>query len=180
MKDRGFTLRRAEEGDFDRWVALYEAVAAEGTWIGGEVPVDHDRLRQGFAERFVASESARIFLAEAGSELIGHLGIESHRGVADLGMMVAAGWRGRGVGTALLDAAIEWARESGDHKVVLQVWPHNTPAQALYRKSGFVEEGRLLRHYRRRNGELWDAIAMGLVLDRTSPGSSFDASENCP
>ena len=32
----------------------------------------------------------------------------------------------------------------------------------------------------RRNGELWDAIAMGLVLDRTSPGSSFDAAENCP
>jgi RimJ/RimL family protein N-acetyltransferase len=175
MKDPGFTLRRAEAGDFDRWVALYEAVAAEGTWIGGEVPVDHDRLRQGFAERFVASPSATIFLAEAGAELIGHLGIESHRG-----MMVAAGWRGRGVGTALLDAAIQWARESGDHKIVLQVWPHNTRAQALYRKSGFVEEGRLHRQYRRRNGELWDAIAMGLVLDRTSPGSSFDAAENCP
>jgi len=29
------------------------------------------------------------------------------------------------------------------------------------------------RHYRRRSGELWDAVIMGLVLDETSPGSSL-------
>jgi hypothetical protein len=36
-----------------------------------------------------------------------------------------------------------------------------------------VEEGRLRRHYPRRNGELWDAIVMGLVLDEERPGSSL-------
>jgi len=34
----------------------------------------------------------------------------------------------------------------------------------LYRKAGFVEVGRKLRHYRRANGELWDAILMGRPL----------------
>jgi ribosomal protein S18 acetylase RimI-like enzyme len=57
--------------------------------------------------------------------------------------------------------------------VALQVWPHNERAIALYRKFGFQVEGRLVRHYRRRNGELWDAIPMALVLDTTSPGSPF-------
>jgi RimJ/RimL family protein N-acetyltransferase len=57
--------------------------------------------------------------------------------------------------------------------VTLQVWPHNGPARRLYRQLGFVEEGRLRRHYPRRNGELWDAIVMGLVLDEERPGSSL-------
>jgi RimJ/RimL family protein N-acetyltransferase len=68
------------------------------------------------------------------------------------------------VGSALLSAAIAWAREAGAHKVALQVWPHNEAAIALYRKFGFEQEGRLRRHYRRRNGELWDAVVMGLCL----------------
>jgi RimJ/RimL family protein N-acetyltransferase len=71
-------------------------------------------------------------------------------------------------------AGIAWSRESGAHKVTLTVWPHNRSAIALYRKFGFVEEGLFRRHYRRRNGELWDAVAMGLVLDRESSGSPDD------
>jgi RimJ/RimL family protein N-acetyltransferase len=80
-------------------------------------------------------------------------------------MMVADDWRGMGVGSGLLETAIAWARDVGAHKVALQMWSHNDRARALYEKYGFVEEGRLARHYRRNNGELWDAVVMGLSLD---------------
>jgi RimJ/RimL family protein N-acetyltransferase len=174
MSGHAFTLRRAEEEDFERWVSLYEIVAAEGKWIGGEVPVDRVAFRRRFVDRIKqAPEEAAAFLAESDGELIGQLGIENHSGVADLGMMVAAGWRGRGVGTALMEAAVKWAEGAGAHKVVLQVWPHNEAARALYRRFGFQDEGTLRRQYRRRSGELWDAISMGLVLDTVSPGSPF-------
>jgi RimJ/RimL family protein N-acetyltransferase len=76
------------------------------------------------------------------------------------------------VGGALVEEAVATARRLGAHKVALQVWPHNQPARRLYRRHGFADEGRLVRHYRRRNGELWDAIVMGMVLDHDSPGSS--------
>ena len=79
-------------------------------------------------------------------------------------MAVAREWRGRGVGSALMAAAIDWARERGLHKLSLGVWPHNTAAIALYRKFGFVEEGRKVKQYRRKSGELWDTIEMGLLL----------------
>ncbi|HET8741860.1 MAG TPA: GNAT family N-acetyltransferase [Gaiella sp.] len=46
------------------------------------------------------------------------------------------------VGTALVAAAIEWARVRGLHKLTLSVFPHNDAAIALYRTFGFVEEGR--------------------------------------
>jgi RimJ/RimL family protein N-acetyltransferase len=61
--------------------------------------------------------------------------------------------------------AVVRARKAGAHKIALQVWPHNAAAIALYERFGFRREGYLTRHYRRRSGELWDAIIMGLPLD---------------
>jgi RimJ/RimL family protein N-acetyltransferase len=61
--------------------------------------------------------------------------------------------------------AVERARQAGVHKLALQVWPHNTAAIALYERFGFRREGHLRSHYRRRSGELWDAVVMGLPLD---------------
>ena len=41
-------------------------------------------------------------------------------------MLVDRGWRGRGVGSALVQAAIGWARGQGLHKLCLEVFAHNT------------------------------------------------------
>lgn len=79
-------------------------------------------------------------------------------------MLVDGDWRGRGVGSALVQAAIYWARRYGLHKLCLEVFATNTAAIALYRKFGFVEEGRRTKQYRRASGELWDSIVMGLAL----------------
>ena len=51
--------------------------------------------------------------------------------------------RGRGVGTALLSAAIAHARAAGVTRLVLNVGDHNLAAQALYRRVGFEPTGRL-------------------------------------
>jgi RimJ/RimL family protein N-acetyltransferase len=85
-------------------------------------------------------------------------------GFGELGMLVARPWRGRRVGTALVAAAIEWARARGLHKLTLSVFSHNEAAIALYRKFGFVEEGLRSKHMRRSDGELWDLLEMGLLL----------------
>jgi RimJ/RimL family protein N-acetyltransferase len=166
------SIRVAGLDDFEAWFGLYDAVATEGKWIGGETPSDREGRRRSF-EAYLKDEDAVSFLAEADGQVIGALGAQIRRGLAELGMMVDARWRGRGVGSSLMEACIAWAREHGAHKIVLTVWPHNTAARALYRKYGFEEEATLRRHYRRRNGELWDAIGMGLVLDRDAPGSPY-------
>jgi RimJ/RimL family protein N-acetyltransferase len=158
------TVRRAREKDLDALVDLMVAVAEEGRWIATEAPVDRERRRRRFAEDLERDDTV-LLVADAGGQLVGQLGLVLARyGVADLGMLVAAGWRRRGVGSALLRAGIDWARQAGAHKIALQVWPHNHAAIALYERFGFQREGRLRRHYRRRSGELWDAIVMGLPL----------------
>lgn len=106
-----------------------------------------------------------MFVATAGDVVVGFLSVyPSSHGFGEIGMAVARDWRGRGVGSALVAAAIQWARERGLHKLSLSVFPHNAAAIGLYRKLGFVEEGRRMKQYRRANGELWDTVEMGLLL----------------
>lgn len=159
-----FQVRRARPEDADAILQLFEAVAAERQFILTEPPIDREIRRQRFLDG-LQSDEARRFVAEADGEIIGDLAVfRSGTGPATIGMGVAAPWRGQGVGTALMQACVGWAREEGVHKLSLEVFPWNDAAIALYRKFGFVEEGRLRKQYRRQSGELWDVVVMGLVL----------------
>jgi RimJ/RimL family protein N-acetyltransferase len=139
---------------------LFAAVAAERDGIATEPPVDIDERAAQFASTVGGS-----VVAVTDSQVIGMLHVEASRhGFGEIGMLVDRSWRGRGVGSALLQAAVGLAREQGLHKLCLEVFARNTAAIALYRNCGFVEEGRRARQYRRASGELWDSIVMGLVL----------------
>jgi putative acetyltransferase len=165
-------VRRARPEDVDALVDLFVAVVEEGRWLGTQPPVDRAAQRERFLEHVDGSARGASFVAVADDRIVGHARVDlAPYNVAGLGMMVDAQWRGRGVGSALVEAIIDASGELGAHKIALQVWPHNEAALRLYRRHGFVEEGVLRRHYPRRNGELWDAVIMGLVLDETSPGS---------
>jgi RimJ/RimL family protein N-acetyltransferase len=161
--DRGvtasaFEVRPAEDGDRGPLALLFAAVAEERDGIAAEPPVDVER-------RAAAWQLDGTLVAVADGEIVGELQVhETSFGFGELGMLVAADWRGQGVGSALVVAAIEWARARGLHKLSLGVFPQNAAAIALYRKFGFVEEGRRRQHIRRANGELWDLIEMGLLL----------------
>jgi RimJ/RimL family protein N-acetyltransferase len=155
-----FMVRLARAGDGRAMAELFAAVAQERDGIATEPPVD---VRQRTAQFARGADTSLV--AVAGGYIIGMLHIEVSRfGFGELSMLVDRDWRGRGVGSALLLAAIDWARDHGLHKLSLEVFAHNGSAIALYRKSGFVEEGRRIRQYRRASGELWDSIIMGLAL----------------
>lgn len=155
-----FVIRGARPADAPAMARLMAAVAAERDRIGTEPPVDVEARAEQFARTAEASQ-----VADADGRIVGHIHIDVGRfGAGELGMLVDADWRGRGVGSGLMLAAIEWARAQGLHKLWLEVFPSNAAAIALYRKNGFVEEGLRVKQYRRASGELWDAILMGLLL----------------
>ena len=58
----------------------------------------------------------------------------------DLGLAVAPEWRGRGVGTALLAAAEDWARAHGAERMILDLDVHNEGAKRLYERVGYQVE----------------------------------------
>jgi ribosomal protein S18 acetylase RimI-like enzyme len=158
VPDALFQIRPARDDDRLQLALQFAAVAEERDGIATEPPVDVDA-------RAASWTIDGTLVAVAGAEIIGSLVLEpSRHGFGEIGMAVAREWRGRGVGSALLAAAIEWARDRGLHKLSLGVFAHNTAAIELYRKFGFVEEGRRIKQYRRASGELWDAVEMGLLL----------------
>jgi len=158
MSDPQFEIRPARDEDRVPLAILFAAVAEERDGIATEPPVDVEARAAGWTVD-------ATLVAVAGSEVIGMIHVDASRfGFGEIGMATAREWRGRGVGSALLAAAIDWARERGLHKLSLSVFPHNAAAIALYRKFGFVEEGRRRKQFRRSSGELWDAVDMGLLL----------------
>lgn len=153
-----FEVRPGTDADRRPLAELFAAVAAERDGIATEPPVDVEA----YAARW---DLNGCFVADAAGEIVGGINVQvSRHGYGDIGMHVARAWRGRGVGSALMVRAIAWARDEGLHKLSLAVFPHNAAAIALYEKYGFVVEGRRVKQYRRRSGELWDAIDMGLLL----------------
>src|ERR1700722_8868845 len=104
------TIRTANANDFDIWFELLEAVAAEGKWIGTEAPVDRDSRRRDF-DIYLNSEDAVTFLAEVEGQVIGNLGIEIRQGIGHMGMLIDERWRGRGVGSPLVERCVDWAKE---------------------------------------------------------------------
>ncbi len=175
----GVLIRPACPADVPGIITLFTAVAEERDSIGTEPGFDVAK-RQSSILRSIEEAASCVLVAAVEDVVVGNLGIQvQHRQtVGSLGMMVAREHRGQGIGGRLLDDSLRWARESGLHKVDLGVWPHNATAIALYRSRGFTVEGRLRRQFRRANGELWDVITMGLVLDTQSPGSSYPDAEN--
>lgn len=79
--------------------------------------------------------------------------------------------RRRGIGAALLEGLVDWAREAGYRTLHLEVRAGNSPALSLYRHFGFVQVG-LRRAYYQDNGE--DALLLTREIQRAgtprSPG----------
>lgn len=164
------TVRRAGPTDAAQLVALAEQVAREeGGWIlttDGWRSVGEERRFLRAARRH---PDVAVFVAEVDGDVVARLSVArdphpSSAHVADLGVMVAASHRQLGIGTRLLEGAVEWARATGILKLELHVFPWNEPALRLYESFGFEREGYRKDHYER-DGDYVDAILMAYRVD---------------
>jgi RimJ/RimL family protein N-acetyltransferase len=167
-----FVIRHADPSDAEQLTRLADAVSGEPEgWlisVGGEWRSAGDERR--FLKALRRYPHAAVFVAEReDGTVVGRLSIgrDPHPAsthVADVGLMVAHDARRQGVGTALLRAAVDWAREAGIRKLELHVFPWNEAAIALYDAFGFEREGYRKGHYRR-GGERVDAILMAYEVE---------------
>jgi RimJ/RimL family protein N-acetyltransferase len=164
------TVRAAEPGDAVALIALGNAVAGEPEgWLLSDRAWRSAADERRYLRTLRRDSNGAVLVAEDAGEIVGRLAVarDPHPAsphVADLGLMVAATHRGRGIGSALLAAAEDWARSAGITKLELHVFSHNQPAIRLYEKLGYEREGYRRRHYRRPSGEFVDAILMAKLL----------------
>ena len=116
----------------------------------------------------VSSPRGLFLVALCGDHLVGNLGLwpdanPASAHVAWIGMSVAAGHRGAGVGGALLEQAADWAAPNDYVRLVLGVFPENLRALAFYERHEFVREGLRCAQYRR-GAEYHDEVLMARSL----------------
>ncbi len=146
--------------------------------IGGE----SDFLLAGANEFHLSVEDERAFLrdmndnpnnlfriAQIDEEIAGVVSLKalSSKRVAhncELGVSVRKKYWQQGIGTALMQTAIEYAKGTGTLKVIhLMVFASNLSAISLYEKMGFETVG-VNKNYIQINGEYQDAVMMNLTL----------------
>jgi len=165
-----YTIRRAIPADAAALVELGRAVSSEPeAWLITEGDWRNVGEERRYLRAVRRSPHAAVFVAENGDAIVARLSLarDSHPAsahVADLGLMVAAAHRRRGIGRSLLEQAVAWAREFGVEKLELHVFPHNEPAIKLYEQFGFEREGVRRNHFRR-GGRLLDAVLMTYRVD---------------
>lgn len=158
-------IRPAQPGDAGPLVELASQVSGEeGAWL----LASEARRSVGEERRYLRAvrrhPDAAVYVVVDGDAIVARLSLArdphpASRHVADLGLMVAASHRRRGIGRALLEQAVVWARSAGVTKLELHVFPWNEPAIHLYETFGFTREGLRRGHYVR-DGMQVDAILM--------------------
>lgn len=103
---------------------------------------EHDFIRA-----HTEPERSIMLLAEADGQVVGLLGFlarqlpqESHVGA--FGISVDRDYRGNGIGSALIEALIEWAPRQGIRRIEVEAFAINERAIHLYEHLGFKQEGR--------------------------------------
>jgi L-phenylalanine/L-methionine N-acetyltransferase len=158
------SLRRARPADAPALARLMADPAVFANLM--QLPWPTEEMWRQRLEAAPAQEGAALhLLAERDGELLGSLGLHPvervrRRHAAMLGISVAAAHQGRGVGTALMQAACDYAdRWAQLLRIELTVFVDNAAAIALYRRFGFREEGRHVA-YALRDGHFVDVLSM--------------------
>jgi putative acetyltransferase len=163
------TIRHTEPGDYEAVCKLFAGPKA----VRGTLQLPFPSVEM-WRKRLAEPPEGLISLAAcAGNEIVGQLGLHTfpanprRRHAGQIGMAVRDDWQGKGVGTALMQAAVDLADNwLGFARLELEVYTDNEPAIHLYKKFGFVVEGTLSR-FAFRDGEFVDAYAMARLRTQT-------------
>lgn len=163
------TIRRAEPGDFEAARRIFAGPTAIRGTLQLPFPTAED-WRKRLAEM---PPGTMQLLACADDEPVGQLGLHGNpltprrAHAASIGMAVRDDWQGQGVGTALMQAAVDLAdRWLNLHRLELDVYTDNEAGIRLYKRFGFVIEGTHVA-YAFRDGAYVDAFTMARL--RPSP-----------
>lgn len=150
-------IRRATLADVPAMLAL-------------EAVFPSDRMSARSIRRFVASRSARVFVAMLGSEMLGNLVLllrTNSRKARIYSVVVSPQARGMGLGSRLVEAAERSATREHRESLTLEVRADNRAARALYSKRRYVATQALPEYY----DDGADGLRLSLDLRRpTTPG----------
>lgn len=162
---RDFQIRRAVPSDAAGFVEMMGDPEVFSGLLQLPYPVE-DRWRQLLQEQCAMGKADLHLVAERDGKLLGSAGLHPggmslrRRHAMSLGISVIAAERRRGVGSALMEALLDYADNWAQVlRVELTVYADNERAIHLYERFGFEPEG-LFKAYGMRNGRYVDTVPM--------------------
>jgi dTDP-4-amino-4,6-dideoxy-D-galactose acyltransferase len=108
------------------------------------------RLYRAWLHKALADDHDSVIVAHLSGQPVGLIACGVHDdgvGVIQLAG-VQSGTRGRGVGTALVQGALDWFRAQGVHRAEVVTQARNVPAQRLYQQMGFFTRRMTLYYHK--------------------------------
>ncbi len=148
MQVEGLQIRSAEPDDYRDIHEIYSCPRA----FAGTLQLPYPSLEEWRRRLAESRDGVYTLVAVAGDRVVGTLSIHTssrprRKHAASIGMGVHDDWQGKGVGTALMRAAVEMADKWLNlTRLELEVYTDNEPAIRLYERFGFEREGTLRQH----------------------------------
>lgn len=157
-------IRHAEPEDAEALQAIYTDEALYANTL--QLPMPSKTLwRKRLAD---IPDNIHVLVAEVEGKVVGNLGLEimvskRRRHVASFGVSVKSALQGKGVGRALITAALDLADNWLDiRRIEITAYTDNNGGIGLYKSLGFVIEGEMV-DYAYRNGEYVNAYQMARI-----------------
>ncbi len=170
---RTWTIREATEADAENMVRyaldLFNEPGLDLPIAPGEFHLSVNEERAVVARHRDQINAVFLLAFDQDGKIVGMLNCHGSTRRAlqhscELSISTAQPYRGQGVGTALLSAAVDWARGTRTVKrIELHVYERNVTAIRLYHRFGFEVEGRRRRAIYQ-DGQYLDDLAMVLLL----------------
>ena len=169
---RTVLIRPATPDDAAGILAYLRQVGGEtpNLTFGSEGPGLTEEEERGYLAGVAAADNSLAIVATVDGNLIGGLTFDGGkrprlRHGGEFGISVAQAYAGLGVGRAMIEYMIEWAERGGVvRKINLKVRVDNLGAIRLYRRMGWIDEGRTTRDTLI-DGQFNDCLSMGLTVD---------------
>ena len=165
------TVRSATVADAAQLLQTVKEYVKDSTYIpkiADEIKITIQQ-EEDWLESFILKENSILIVATFNDNIIGNLDITGNSRIimqhtAVIGMGMLSEWRNSGLGTALLQYSIHWAKANPLLELLwLQVYTENKLALNLYRKMGFVENG-IIKDYFKQDGRYYDNLTMSLPV----------------
>ena len=149
IEPNAFWIRTAGMDDLAAMTRLLQYLFA----IENEFEFDADKQRCGL-RMLMEFPSASVWVAERQGRVVGMVSVQLVISTAEGGLsglledlVVSSAYRRRGLGKALLTAAVKWSREQGAARIQLLTDGRNVPAIIFYRKQNWKQTNMIALRY---------------------------------
>lgn len=151
INDLEYAIRPAKQTDFEGLVETIRDVTAEETYVVAE-SIAEQLLYEDTINRHNTVQSRVFFVATVDGDVVGwsHLDLpqlDKLQSTAQLTVGVRKSYQGRGIGSRLMQRALDWAEANGYRKVYNSVPTTNDEAIAFLEERGWETEGIRKEHY---------------------------------